>query len=290
MTHCGLFVGLATVDMQYLVEVFPKRDAKTAAHEFQMATGGPATNAAVTFAHLGGDSRLLARIGNHPLTAFMTGDLSCLGVEVTDVEPESTALPPVSSIVSIPSTGERTIVTHRPPITHPVGHRRIAEALEGVDIILIDGHHMPVALDVAREARRRGITVVLDGGSWKQGMDLLAPLVDIAICSEAFLPPGTEAPLEVLDDLSERGVERCAVTMGGRAIVCREGGSVGEIPVASVAVVDTSGAGDVLHGAFCHAYAVGGNFAGSLERAAGIATRSCRFFGTRAWMGADGAR
>ncbi len=290
MTHRGLFVGLATVDMQYLVDAFPERDAKTAAREFQMATGGPATNAAVTFAHLGGNSRLLARIGDHALAAFMSGDMARHGVEVTDLEPESTAMPVVSSIVSTPSTGERTIVTHRQPITHPVWDGQITDALDGVDITLIDGHYMPVAIVVAAEARRRGVPVVLDGGSWKRDMELLLPLVDIAICSEAFRPPGKKSPVEVLSDLAERGVGLGAVTMGGGAIVCREGVSVSEVTVASVEVVDTSGAGDVLHGAFCYGYAADGDFAGSLEQAASIATQSCLFFGARAWMGVDSAR
>ena len=284
MSHRGLFVGLATVDIQYLVDAFPERDAKTNARDLLMSTGGPACNAAVTYAHIGGPTRLLTRIGDHALTGFMTADLAGYGVDVVDLAPGSTAMPTVSSVISMPSTGERTIVTHRPPTALPIGEGQVAAALAGADIVLVDGHYMNVALAVAAEARQRGIPVVLDGGSWKDGMDALLPSVDVAICSGSFRPPGASSPEDVLADLASRGVGRSAVTMGGHAILCREGDEVREIAIAPVEVVDTSGAGDVLHGAYCHWHAAGEDFTTALARAAEVATRSCQHFGTRAWM------
>jgi sugar/nucleoside kinase (ribokinase family) len=47
--------------------------------------------------------------------------------------------------------------------------------------------------------------------------------------------------------------------------------------------VDTLGAGDVLHGAFCHYFALEPDFEGALRQASEIATRSCQTLGTRAW-------
>lgn len=287
MTPRGLFVGLATVDMQYLVDAPPARDAKTPARDFLMATGGPATNAAVTFAHLGGQARLLTRIGRHSLTSFMTGDLARYGVDVIDLAPDSTSLPTVSSVISAPATGERTIVTHRPAHDLPIDAGTIDAALRDVDIVLVDGHHMAVAIAVATEASRRGITVVLDGGSWKAGMADLLPAVDIAICSESFRPPGTHAPEQAIADLAGRGLEAIAITAGGEAIRLREGERTIEIQIEPVEVVDSAGAGDVLHGAFCYWRAAGETTRAALARAATVATRSCQSFGTRTWMQPD---
>lgn len=290
MTPRGLFVGLATVDMQYLVDAPPERDAKTPARQFLMATGGPATNAAVTFAHLGGPARLLTRIGDHPLTTFMIEDLTRYGVEVIDLAPDSTALPTVSSVVSSPATRERTIVTHRPAHDLPIEAGAIDAALQDVDIALVDGHHMPVAIAVATEARRQGIPVVLDGGSWKAGMETLLPIVDIAICSEGFRPPGTDSPEEALADLARRGVIVSAITAGASAILLRAGEAMRKIAVETVEAVDTSGAGDVLHGAFCYWRAAGKEAGIALERAAVVASRSCLSFGTRTWMRTETSR
>ncbi|PMB30496.1 ribokinase, partial [Fischerella thermalis CCMEE 5319] len=47
--------------------------------------------------------------------------------------------------------------------------------------------------------------------------------------------------------------------------------------------VDTLGAGDIFHGAFCH-YVLRENFLDALASAAKIAAFSCQFFGTRRWM------
>jgi len=63
----GLFVGLATVDLLYMVDDLPPRNAKISVPGQHIAAGGPATNAAVTFAFLGGSSALVTAVGQHPL-------------------------------------------------------------------------------------------------------------------------------------------------------------------------------------------------------------------------------
>jgi sugar/nucleoside kinase (ribokinase family) len=50
-------------------------------------------------------------------------------------------------------------------------------------------------------------------------------------------------------------------------------------------MVDTLGAGDILHGAFCHYHVAGQSFPQALRSAAEIATLACRHLGTRAWIG-----
>ena len=68
----GLFVGLATVDLGYLVARFPDEDTKATALEQVTATGGPAANAAVTFSYLaGGGARLVTALGRHWLTGLI---------------------------------------------------------------------------------------------------------------------------------------------------------------------------------------------------------------------------
>jgi len=281
---CGLFVGLCTVDIQYLVDSVPQPDDKTAARELAVAAGGPATNAAVAFAHLGGESRLLTRIGTHPFTTFMEADLRRCRVRAIDLDPGETALPTVSSIVSIPATAQRSIVTFRAESAIEPDGRLLSASLDGVDIVLLDGFHLNAALAIATLARRRGIPVVLDGGSWHEGMASLLPLVEIAICAETFRPPGTESPASVFQYLTTQGVTHSAITAGGEAILWNRDGRVAGLPVEHIDAVDTSGAGDFLHGAFCAAYARRGDFVAALEVASRVATRSCQSFGTRAWL------
>ena len=159
----------------------------------------------------------------------------------------------------------------------------IARLLGGVALVLTDGFLPELALPLCREARARGIPVVLDGGSWKPWSGELVPHVDCAIVSERFFPGGRKAP-DVLAALHALGPKLAAVTRGERALSWSDGARRGEIVPPQVAAIDTLGAGDVFHGAFCHYRAAGADFPGALERAAEIAAQSCRHFGTRAWI------
>jgi sugar/nucleoside kinase (ribokinase family) len=103
----------------------------------------------------------------------------------------------------------------------------------------------------------------------------LLPYVDIAICSEDF-----KSPVDVRD----QGVSRIAITRGSTSILWSTPESSGELAVRAVEPRDTSGAGDIFHGAFCWAYASGFEFTKALEYAAEVATESCLHYGTRSWM------
>jgi hypothetical protein len=50
-------------------------------------------------------------------------------------------------------------------------------------VVLVDGRFMDACQAWSRAARARGIHVVLDGGSWKEGSDELLKDIDTAICS-----------------------------------------------------------------------------------------------------------
>jgi sugar/nucleoside kinase (ribokinase family) len=284
----GLFVGLTTVDVQYLVVTFPQPDAKTVAAGFSMTAGGPATNAAITFAYLGGQGHLLAAVGQSPFTPLIVAELQRYGVALTDLTPAATALPTISSIVTTAGTGSRAVITTRRAAPSPPPSVGALPELDGCAVVLVDGFQMEACRVVARAARERGIPVVLDGGSWKDGMETLLPSVDIAICSEDFHTPAGGEPEQVFRFLAEHGVPYRAITRGARPIRYSTPRDAGEIAIAAVRVVDTLGAGDILHGAFCHAYASGSDFRTALAQAAQVATRSTQSFGTRAWMNETG--
>lgn len=80
----GLFVGLTVLDVIQLVTEPPGPDDKITALDQVVAAGGPATNAAVTFAALGGHALLAAPVGEGPLAALVRADLAACGVELID--------------------------------------------------------------------------------------------------------------------------------------------------------------------------------------------------------------
>ncbi|NKY44575.1 PfkB family carbohydrate kinase [Nocardia cerradoensis] len=275
-----LFVGLTTVDLSYAVDAYPGEDTKTRAREQFLGAGGPAANAAVACAILTGGARLLTAVGQHPLTALIRDDLRSHGVELVDTTPRRTDPPPISSIVVAAAAGTRTVVSLDGSGIAASFDDECAALVQDASVVLVDGHHLELALGIARVARDAGIPVVLDGGRWKPEHAELLPLVDIAICSASFAPPGAQ---DVFDHLHRIGVRAVAVTRGQQPIVYSANGFRGEIAVGDVDGADTLGAGDILHGAFCAYHSRGHDFVDALTRAAAVATLSCRFFGTRAW-------
>jgi sugar/nucleoside kinase (ribokinase family) len=279
----GIFVGLSTLDLVYNVDEFPMPNAKVAARDQSIFAGGPATNAAIAFAHLGGQATLVAAVGCHPLAQVLRDELAQLSVRLVDLHPDFCGLPAVSS-VTVDRAGRRNVVSANAVRMVAPAAEADPALLEEASIVLVDGHQMQACQAWAAAARSRGVPVVLDGGSWKSGTDALLAHVHTAICSADFCPPGCSGSGEVFRFLAGRGVANIAITHGAEPIDVFTGGVESSVAVPRVAVVDTMGAGDILHGAYCFYAAKGLGFAAALEAAAKVASASCRFAGTRAWM------
>lgn len=115
-------------------------------------------------------------------------------------------------------------------------------------------------------------------------MELLLPHIETAICSSDFLPPRCSEPKQAIEFLAARGVSKIAITTGSKPIRFAWNEGYGNIAVPEVPTVDTTGAGDIFHGAYCYFLATGLSFPNALARAGSVASNSCRFRGTRAWM------
>jgi sugar/nucleoside kinase (ribokinase family) len=279
----GLFVGLTTLDLIYLSETFPKSNEKIVAIDQVIAAGGPATNAAVTFRYFGNRSLLLSVIGNHPIAQLIAADLATYAVETIDLEPQRSTPPPVSSIIITRSTGDRAVISLN-AVKLPIAPDGIpSNILTDIDIVLIDGHQLAIAQIIAQQARQKKIPVVLDGGSWKPGLEQVLPWVDYAICSANFHPPNYSNSQAVFAYFQGLGIPHVAITHGERPIEYYSEGKFKRLEVSLIHAIDTLGAGDIFHGAFCH-YILLNSFPDSLMSAAKIASHSCEYFGTRQWL------
>ena len=282
----ALFIGRSVVDITALVEAFPGADSKVKALANDVFAGGSALNAAVVFAFLGGDATLATSLGAPGLFRGVAAeDLARRGVEVLDICDDPDYRIPLSTVVSTASTGERLIINGAGD--ECARFKDVSDsAFTGCDLIELDQYEWPFVSRHADAIRAFAGPVVLDGGGWKDWTPEILDLVDIPVVSEVFHPEGLPGFARMC---AERGISRWAMTRGAKGIVWRDGGAEGEIAALPVAVVDTLGAGDIFHGAFCHAFAETGAFAQSLETANRIAARSCASRGTRSWMDAGTA-
>jgi sugar/nucleoside kinase (ribokinase family) len=283
MASRGIFVGLSTIDIIHSLNEFPNKNQKITARSQEVAVGGPAANAAITFAFLGGTTTLITPVGRHATSALIREECHRFGVELVDLTPESGDIPPVSS-VWVSCKGERSVVSvnaSRSAISPP---EISASVLQDARIVMIDGHVMDACQAWSQAAKAVGIPVVLDGGSWKPGTEHLLKNIETAICSADFKPPGCSTEDEVIDALRASGVTNIAITRGPDPVRFASPASNGFVDVPDVQAVDTTGAGDVFHGSFCFYASAGYRFDNALRESARVASESCRYPGTREWM------
>lgn len=283
MAKTGLFIGMVTLDLVYLAAAVPGNNQKIVASDYTVAAGGPATNAAVTFSYLGNQATIIGVVGTHPITHLIRSDLESHGVAIADLEPTTTEPPPIASIIVTQATGDRAVISLNASKVQ-VNNQQLPAVLDsGVDVVLIDGHQIAMGYAIAQIAKTNNIPVVMDGGSWKPGFENVLPFVDYAICSANFYPPGCSCPEEVIAYLSALGIPNIAITQGEKPTQYFSQGEASQILIPQINAVDTMGAGDIFHGAFCH-YILQHPFTEALSAATQIASYSCQFFGTRRWM------
>ncbi len=281
-----LFVGRTTLDVLYRLDRLPEEDTKIYADALLAAPGGPATNAALTHALLGGESLLISAIGGGPWAAQVRETLAQYRVQSIDLAAGTVYETPLVTVLVNTARSTRTAVN--PPLAAvefpALPARWNATWGARPRVALTDGFHLDATLALLRGCRDDGTALVLDGGSWKPGTDALAPLLTAAICSERFTLPGKTRDAETtLQWFAAQGVPFVAVTRGPRPILVLDHGHRYEIAIAPIDAVDTLGAGDVLHGAFCHSLALSGDCEQALREASRVATRSCAGLGVSAW-------
>lgn len=279
----AIFVGLSTIDIVYRIDAFPAANTKVAAQSQNVYAGGPATNAAIACAHLGGEAALVTAVGHNVLAGVIREELAKYSVRLVDLNPDFDDVPAISS-VSVDKAGNRNVVSAnaaRIPAPPAQVDRNLCEQAR---ILMVDGHHMQACQAWAAAARACGTPVVFDGGSWKSGTEELLQSVDTAICSADFMPPGGASASDVFRFLKNSGVTNVAITNGSAPIQILAGQSSATVPVPQVDAIDTMGAGDILHGTYCYYASLGRGFVDALTEAARVASESCRYAGSREWM------
>ena len=288
-----LFVGRATLDVLYRLDRMPEEDTKVYARELLAAPGGPALNAAITHSLLGGKAMLVSAVGSGPWASTVRGELRRHGIPLLDLAAGTAYETPLCTVLASAASATRTIVN--PPISKAtlrhLSDSWTAEAPPSwggmPPVVLSDGFFLEEAAGFLSACKNAGAALCLDGGSWKPGVEELAPSLTVAICSERFAVPGRLGPNDNSDSViawfAAKGVPYVAVTRGARSILASDRGRRFEIEVGKIDATDTLGAGDVLHGAFCYHFARKTDFETALRRASEIATLSCQSPGAQAW-------
>jgi sulfofructose kinase len=277
-------IGLNATDTLLLVSRFPAYAGKEPFEAEIVSPGGQVASALVTAAKLGLRVKYMGTVGDDESGRLQRASLQEAGVNLDDLEVRAGCPSQTAYIVVDRSTGERTILWRRPDCLRLDPDSITLEKIALARMLLIDGHDTLAAEKAGRLARENGIPVVVDIDMVYEGFDRVLASVDYLVASSEFPSQWTGEPdpfraLERIQD--EYGMKVAAMTLGGNGALARVERRFVYSPGFVVNCADTTGAGDVFHGAFCYSVLGGMAMRDTLEFSNAMAALNCTRLGAR---------
>jgi sulfofructose kinase len=277
-------LGQACLDCLARIPSYPDEDRKVEMIDIQFQCGGPASTALVTLARLDVETAFVGSVSDDPNGLEIRKELINEKVETTYLKITPGYTSQFAFIGITEKTGKRTIFWHRgtvPPL-RPADVNLMP--FSGAKILHLDDVMIEASMEAVRQARQKGLKVVMDAGTMREGTKELASLVDVLIASEKFTEPfaGPHTPPKVaLDTLKKLGPKDVVITLGPKgSIGWHEGGIVFQ-KAFPIDAKDTTGAGDVYHGAYIYGLLQGWVMPECMRFASAVSAIKCKDIGAR---------
>ncbi len=256
-----LGLGCAAVDEILYVDQYPRADAKIRVLRRERHCGGLTATALVAAARLGAKCAFAGTLGFDEASTFVLETLRREGVDVQHVVRRHESGPVRSVIVVDERRGTRNVFASLEGVRGADAKLPAHQVIESSRVLLIDHFGIAGNIRAARIARRAGIPIVsdLENGEGPRFNELLG-LVDHLIFSRrmAMDLSGEKEPRRAVTRLAVAGRAAVIVTCGKRgAWFVEHGQKPRHCPAFPVKAVDTTGCGDVFHGAYAAALARG---------------------------------
>ncbi|UFM69550.1 sugar kinase [Leclercia adecarboxylata] len=276
-------VGITVLDRIWYLDDLPKEGGKYVAKDYTEVGGGPAATAAVAAAKLGAEVDFIGRVGDDDTGRRLLAELESLGVNTRYTRVVKGARSSQSAVL-VDASGERVIANY-PSADLPA----TADWLKEIDFsqwdsVLADVRWHEGAKQAFTLARQQGVPTVLDADVTPQDIAELVALSNHA----AFSAPGLKRltridnPLDALKKAQTLTNGHVYVTQGREGCYWLEKGELCHQPGYAVEVVDTTGAGDVFHGALALSLAQQMPSSEAVRFASAVAALKCTKPGGRA--------
>jgi sulfofructose kinase len=276
-TYDVLGLGCAAVDELLYVPAFPGPDTKTRIVRRERECGGLTATALVAAARLGGRCAYAAVLGDDSLSQFVADTMRADGIDVSHVVRRPDARPIYAVIVVAEETASRNIFFDPSARSGADDELPAAEVIRASRVLFVDQYGVTGNLRAIDIASKAGIPVVgdIENPDFPRVAELI-PQIDhlIVSASVAKTLTGLSNPDRAADRLSESARRTAVVTCGdqGSWFAGPEQPVVRHQPAFGVNVVDTTGCGDVFHGAYAYALARGMGIAERIRLASAAAS------------------
>ena len=276
-------LGQCCVDYLALVEQYPDINEKREVNSLTIQGGGPVATAMVTLSRLGASTSFIGKISDDYFGTLIQDSLTGEHVNIDHIVVEKGGRSQVSFIVIEKETGKRTIFWSRPTVT-PLSPDEInKDIIRNASVLHLDELMIEGSLEAARCAKDAGVTVVVDAGSLREGSLELIKMADYFITSEDFAKQYYKSydPKAAAMELLKLGSEVVVVTLGDKGSITVSKESYFYQPAFKIKAVDTTGCGDVFHGAFIFGLIQRWDLKETIRFASATAALKCRNIGGR---------
>ncbi|MFN0100749.1 MAG: carbohydrate kinase family protein [Bryobacteraceae bacterium] len=277
-------VGLNATDTLILVPRFPAYAGKEPFVDEMYSPGGQVASAMVACAKLGLRTKYIGTVGDDERGRIQMDSLRGTGINLDHVQIRPGCANQSAYIVIDQSTGERTVFWRRPDCLRLQPSEITPEMINRARLLHIDGHDTAAVGRAAAIARQHNIPVTVDVDTVYHGFDKVLPNVDYLITSSEFPVrwTGEGDPFRALIMIQEEyGMKVAAMTLGAFGSIARMDGKFCYSPAFVVNCVDTTGAGDVFHGAYCYGVLQGLTLRDTLDVSNAMAALNCTAIGAR---------
>ncbi|CAD6879566.1 Ribokinase (EC 2.7.1.15) [Methylomonas albis] len=240
-----LCIGHASYDLVFSVPHHPGTDEKIVADDLLGCGGGPAANAAVTVAKLGGKAGFCGYLGHDVYGDSHLRELEDHGVDTRFVVRGESPTP--LSTVLVKPNGQRALINYKGQTSALPATAIDFDGL-AAKVLLFDGHEPHISLRCL-EQLSKPIPTVLDAGSLHAGTQALMTKVEYLVCSEKFAVQYAGDENLALSKLAQLAPV-VVITLGERGLIWQRGQEQGSLSAPPIVAIDTTGAGDAFHGAF----------------------------------------
>ncbi|MBL8230949.1 MAG: ribokinase [Bryobacterales bacterium] len=287
-------IGLNATDTVILVPHFPPYAGKVAFDDELLIPGGQVASAMVACATLGMKTKYIGTIGDDMRGQVQWDSLQGSGIDLSHVQIRKNCPNQTACIIIDRTTGERTVFWQRKDCLRLQPAEITEEMIICARLLHIDGHDTSAVEKAAAIARAHNMPVTVDVDTIYPGFERVLPHVTHLISSSEFPTAWTKEkdPVKALGLIQkEYRIPVAAMTLGSYGALALTDGEIIYSPAYVVNCVDTTGAGDVFHGAFCYALLEQMLMRDALDFSNAMAALNCRKLGARGGIStADKAR
>lgn len=279
-----LGIGLNATDTLLLVKEFPPYAGKVPFEKELLSPGGQVATAIVACSKLGLRTKYIGTIGDDLRGDIQRESLDGIGVDTSGLIVRKDCPNQTAYIIIDERTGERTVLWQRAACLRLSPSEIHAEDIAAARMLHIDGFDIEAAARAVKLARQHRVPVSLDVDSVYPGFEPVLRGVDYLVAGSGWPAKwtGESDPFKALAALQrEYGMRLASMTLGDQGALAFSDGEWFYSAAFEITCADTTGAGDVFHGAFCVAILEEMPMQKALEFANAAAALNCTAIGAR---------